>query len=478
MKKIYLLLAFTLIFFPSLNAFGAVTLQSAPIKHQTLPRNAVRVPFIEAIITTDRNPATIESITVRRTGLSSNTDIDSVQIEGTTRRSFSTSVGNNDLAILRFLRGYYIPAYTNEHLTLYANLDVGGSNRTIGFEIVDIQTQDGSIQRNQNTNLSPYGYLNRQYRTNTNTTTSTSSYAVPELDFEILSNGGVISVGQSNRIGRFRVKNTSRKTVTLQRLSLRNRGSARLEDMFDTLELRDNNGWTIARSADINDNYAHFNLNYYTLAGGDSLIISAWGAAKYGKLNRTIQLVLDDKLDLSGSFGTDRYPVAASSQNRAGSTTMTRSSQNYILGNNSASVNTRARGLWNRNYNPGENQITFMAERMTFKAPVYLDRFRAIISPASRVADYNGNGVADREDYEEAFENFRLFINGQYIDQSRNIESANGKLYLEFSIGETFSGGNEFTVVGDVSNQAQSGDRLKITIDKSFSFPEWEYRRY
>ena len=264
-RILFSILLSTGLLFSWFTAEAVVTIDSTPIPHSVLPRNGVRIPFLEVNVTTQGEAVRIKSFTVRKTGLSSNQDIESVRISAGYKTSYRASVDNDDLATLRFFRGYYIAPYRTETFVLYANLNVQGSNRTIGFELLDIESENGSLYnetvRPSKPRISyrnPSRYYYPQYRTRTNrrsnTTSRTSSYEVPRVEFKPNGSAGRIYIGRDNRLGRFRLKNPSRKRMSIGHLRFRNIGSADLSDMFDTLKLKDNRGWTVATSTRIHKN--------------------------------------------------------------------------------------------------------------------------------------------------------------------------------------------------------------------------------
>ena len=532
MKKLLLGIGFLLALPFSVSAYNGISVNVSSYNVDPLPRNAIRVPFL-SIEVTAKEDVYVSEVVVRQIGLSSNDDVDGVYAEAGYKRSYRGNVDNDGLARLRFTRGVYLRAGDRETFTITANLDVEGVNRTVGFELVDIITtydsRGSSVSRytpryggsRYSGDYRPYGYdrynvedgyrysygrsyptrstsrygtksrnnygSSRLYDRNYNRYNSrsnlstTSSYAVPTLEFTSYGGTGTISIGRSNRVGRFRLENDGRKDVWLNRIRLKNTGTADLDEMFQSLELRNNYGGVIARSTYIDRNYVTFELDGYPIEEKDSEVFAIWGTPRYGRQGDTISFVLDESDDIDAtvrnsasrsSYGSGYrytgYRTGGSSSGASlGSYTIDRG--NLIVGSRSSNYGYN---LWNRDYNPGSRDVTFLSQYVSHKAPYRLDTVRAFVASGSSVGDKDGDGRSNEvDDYEEVFDDFRLYINGRYEDSARGFYSSGGQIYVEFNTSHIVDGSDQFVITGRITNEADNGDKLRLRLNKNDSFP-------
>ena len=529
-----LLLSFPLISF----GYSGISVDVDTFRVDPLPRNAVRVPFLDINIKAEQD-VYINEIIVRQFGLSDNEDVEGVYAEGDYQRSHKSSVDNDGLARLRFRNGVHLRSGERETFTITANLDVKGYNRTLGFELVDIITEFGSRSNTRSVlapayggsrfsgDYRPYGYdrtnvedgyrysyggntntrntsiygsnsrnnygssrlYDRNYNRSTNTSniSSISSYSVPTLQFSPYPGAGTISVGRTNRVARFRLENDGRQDVWLNRIRLKNAGNADLDDMFRSLELRNNAGGVVAYSTHIDRDYVTFDLDGYPIEEKDSEVFAIWGTPLYGRQGQTISLVLDEPEDIDATVRntaprstsisrTTSNPRYSYNYRAGGSTSSGGSLGSYTIDRGNLTVKSQnsnyGYNLWNRDYNPGSRDITFLSQYVSHKSPYRLDTVRAVVASGSTVGDRDGNGQSDQtNDYEEAFDDFRLYINGQYEDNASGFETSNGKTYIEFRTSHVVNGSDQFVITGRATNNAGNGDKLRLRLDKNFSFP-------
>lgn len=125
----------------------AVQLQSQVINitPSTLPKNAVRVPFISVNLKAIDGPVNLRSLTVQRSGLSSNDDFGRIWAESSNyRRTNARNLSNNDQVELNFRTPLTIEANQTTQITVYANLEFEQSGRTAKLNLVDI-SHDGEV---------------------------------------------------------------------------------------------------------------------------------------------------------------------------------------------------------------------------------------------------------------------------------------------------------------------------------------------
>lgn len=489
MKKL-VLLAFGLLTFTTASA-QPYDIQTQSIGSTNLPSNAVRVPFLEASITA-REDIAIKSITVKQTGLSDNEDISGVRAYLGYRRSLLGSVDNDGNARLRFLRPVIIKAGSTQTITITANLDSRGG-RSIGFSLQDIELTDvtsyatsssrsirnyrGSSRRTNYRSFTRNGQTHSassRNRFSDRSVSQTSSYQVPSLNFTILGNNDVKLDWGVNRLGRFRVQNKSRQAATLEQVTLKNLGTADIEEALSNVSLSDqfNNRVASAVASDRKSITFQFDQNY-KLGGGDTQIFSIWGDITGGRRGETLQFTLDESDDLVSTVNSFSSGTNTRSLGRSSTTSTFRSG-----GNVSLSRSIRNTALWNQNYNPGSRDVVFVSQNIRHKAPIFIETVRAFVAAGSFASDKNGNGQnSELEDYEDTFTELKLYIDGKLADRDPEFTMVNGTNLIEFEANQEIYTTTQIMVTGRIGSGAQNGDRLRLTIDPLRSFPDYELLR-
>jgi len=138
MQKLFLAFGLSLLTISSSFAAQLET-QIVDLNNRTLPQNAVRVPFIQLNLRAVDGPVEINSLTIQRTGLSTNEDFGRLWAETDNyRRTNSRQLNNDDLVELEFRNPLLVTPGNNERLTVYANLEFEGGGRTAQLSVVDI----------------------------------------------------------------------------------------------------------------------------------------------------------------------------------------------------------------------------------------------------------------------------------------------------------------------------------------------------
>ncbi len=118
------------------------------ITPKTLPKNAIRVPFLEVKLWAQGGAVNVKSFTIQRTGLSTNEDFGRVWAEADNfLRSRSRNINNDDLVETSFYRPLHIPNGSSATVTIYANLEFdSGGGRTAAFNLVGLETDADNTQ--------------------------------------------------------------------------------------------------------------------------------------------------------------------------------------------------------------------------------------------------------------------------------------------------------------------------------------------
>lgn len=447
MKKLLPVFAFLFLWQIQDTSAARIEIESNAISQGALPSNGVSIPFLEITLTPDQS-VSLESISIRQTGLSSHQDVKNLRIVSEWGSSYRASVMPGGAAQIRFPRGFSIPGNRSTTLTLLANLSTQ-RGRTIGFQLeeVHIDGESHAIAHNYQ-NYSEY---------------STSSYQIPEVNIQNRTSYGTLYPGRESRIARFNLSAPSRSNTYIDQISLRSYGTVNLAQTFDYLELRQY-GRTIATTRNISRNYVTF-YPQISLHSGETSILEVWGVPRYVRSGETIRLELDQAEENFQSYS--RYSPYNNPVQYTG-----RKPHYHTMRPGNFSISRNNYSPYRDTYAPGSRDVIFLSETISHKSNVYIPRVKVLIDRQSQVQDYNRNGRSDAEDFNRAFDDLRLYLNNRYIDNG-SFEEENGQIFLEFDFDEPLHYGR-IIVSGRISHNAYSGDKLRLYIDKNRSFPEWE----
>lgn len=144
MKKILFTLALSLLFSgwqaPASTAQAAeLQTQVIPLNNRTLPRNGVRIPFLQINLRAVGGPVEINGLVVGRSGLSTSDDFGRIWAETSNyRRTTSRQLTNDDRVELEFRSPLVVSTNENQRLTVYANLEFEDGGRTASLNLLSI----------------------------------------------------------------------------------------------------------------------------------------------------------------------------------------------------------------------------------------------------------------------------------------------------------------------------------------------------
>jgi len=125
--------------------------QTVKLNTQAVPQNGVRVPFLQLSLRATDGTIEIKSLTISRTGLSTNEDFGRIWAETNHyRRSTSRQLSNDDQVELEFRTPLQIEAGQTERLTIYANLKFEGGGRTAALNLVNIDHNGSDAETDNN----------------------------------------------------------------------------------------------------------------------------------------------------------------------------------------------------------------------------------------------------------------------------------------------------------------------------------------
>jgi len=132
---------------------------------------------------------------------------------------------------------------------------------------------------------------------------SISGYELPELEVRSLGQASLIKVGRHTEIGRFQIKNPSRKTLQVRSVRLRNYGKSDLSESLERAGVYVN-GEKISTGYATQGRYIIFQFEEgltggFQILGGDRVIVSIQAEVVYARRGDNIQLGLRRAEDLA-----------------------------------------------------------------------------------------------------------------------------------------------------------------------------------
>lgn len=277
------------------SSFAAEAVPYLIVETQTLemsegiPRGAMRVPAASFVLTANcAEDVTINSVTVRRSGLGASSDIASLYIGSNIRRiSRAVSIGSKDGTATLRLRGVSVPACTALPLTVYVNFSpdaaISSEHR---FEIIDIDTSPQArvtYKRGVTPSLRPAGLGN----------------GVITVEFlKLLQNP---RYGSNRQLARIRLSADSTSNHQLHSITFTNEGSATNTDL-QNLFLEDAKGNHLTNiSASMENDLVILTFDPpFQLMKGNTHVLNLKGNVMASR-RRTIQFELEEPSDLVSS---------------------------------------------------------------------------------------------------------------------------------------------------------------------------------
>ncbi|MCK5460727.1 S-layer homology domain-containing protein [Candidatus Gracilibacteria bacterium] len=471
-----------------------VVLSRATPRGTNIPFNATSVPFTTFELTaSDDADVEISSLTFTRLGLGDNDDFDNVwmEIDGF-KVGNDKSINNDDVVELRFNPPLVIPAGQTLMAdvvasTKYAAADhnVGHHNRLALVSADDMVTTAANI-------AGDFPIEGEEMEV--------AEYEVSQIKFSRLGSDTTVDVGDNFiEIGKFRMLNASNtnKDVELRALTLKNDGTAEIEDNLENVALYIS-GEQVSAETIIDGDYVTFRLDNgvtggYIIEDGDSRIFSIRADIVSAEKNDTINFKIDNFEDVVGveigtAFGVKALSADALGLDFASGTTTTNATvctdknaedgcarlKAYTIDSGDLNISRDPASLGNQEYAPGSNDIVFLTARLVVDQPLIVDGVR--IDVASNVGIILGTAGADHE-LGTTFDNFRLFLNDNLIDSENtfaNIATAVNDGYLNFNTTFEIAGTSILKVVGNLRDGAKTGDSIKLEIiNAAFASPEY-----
>ncbi len=421
-----------------------VSLNASTPASISVPQNGARVPMAKVNLTAANDGAvSINSITIKRIGLSSYSNIDKVWAEkdGVIVAS-KKSMNSNDESILTFSPALTINAGQTVALDLIASLTGSGSGN-IGLSIATATavsstgaTVSGSFPVNGNL-MSPtsYSVVNVKIN-NSNTATSTLKVGDEKVEF------GKFELGFSG----------TAKDATLKSIMLKNNGAEDLSVATMNLYL-EQAGNVVSTSYTVNGRFVtfYFTNNFELLKDDSSKIFYVKGdvIAKENVASNSFQFTLNKSTDLvayekATGFGTNVY-------NDSGV-----AADGYVISN--ITISSGAVSVSKKSTSPSDTTIIKGSDNTVLIANVRADE-------AITADGLNINYASTTADQ---FENARVYVNGILLD---SFDPANTTTFK--AIDSTFTlnkGDNEVKVLVKARSTANPAASMNFILSGSNMF--------
>ena len=457
-----------------------VALSNLSPRGTNVPYNATSVPYATfAMTASDDADVEISSLTMTRLGLGDNDDFKSiwVEIDGFKVGS-DKSVNNDDIAQLRFNPPIVIPAGQTVLADVVASLendpnDVGHINRFALVSNIDVQSTAANV-------VGAFPIEGEEMEV--------ANYTVSELDFETLSpNGSTVNVGdQFVEIGKFRLNNVSEsnKDVEIRAVTFKNDGTAELVNSLQNVVLYVS-GQQISAETIMDGDYVTFRLDNgvtggYILEDGQQRSFSIAADIVSAEKNDNIQFKIDNYEDVVAVEVGTAFGVRTT--NSSGNTAETVSCNGtadpaeeaeddcatlglYTVDAGALNVSRDSSNPGSTEYAPGTNDVVTFVARVVVDQPMVVEgvttRITDIdnIDPTASDDDDNGtNPDTDPKvsDFNETFENWKLYVNDSIIDSQTKVDEAT-------SAGA--AGSDTLTVVFDSSFELAGTSIIQLTVN-------------
>lgn len=120
-----------------------------------------------------------------------------------------------------------------------------------------------------------------------------------------------------------------------------------------------------------------------------------------------------------------------------------------------------------QSFSPGAREVVFFSSGIDTRQGAEVDGLFLALGSGSFVADKDGDGRNTTiDDIDEAFGDWRLFVNGQNVGSSNDFERRNGQIGVLFNNSFSIPSNSRVILVGRVRNSAQTGDRVRFSLGR------------
>jgi len=398
----------------------SVSLSANTPSSTSVPKNGSRIPFTTVNLKAGSQSATVNTLTIKRSGLSINTDITKVWAERNgVRVSSQQSVNSSDEAIITFSPVLTIPAGQTITLDIVASL-----NSTYATGNMSLGVVDGSSV--------VVGNL-----------MSFVDYTVALVDLTGGAATATPKVGDTaTQLAAFDF--SPNKDVTFKSIVLKNTAT---EDMSKVLEnvYLEKNGNVVSESVTIDGRYMTITLKDGGLfvEKNDSVTFRVKGdvIAKEGTTNPGLTFVIAKAEDVSATEKATGFGVSFS--------------DSFAFALNSVNITAGSVSITKKATSPSDTEVIKGAKSvLALVANVKADE---AISAEGLVLEATGSGIAS-----SSFENVKVTLNGYSLGTVTPAATMNFDSSFTLKKGD-----NELKVFVDVATDAGSGKSIKFNIDQT-----------
>lgn len=459
----------------------------------SIPFNATAVPYttVEFMAATDSD-VEVGRVTFTRLGLGDNDDFDNcwMEVDGFKIGS-EKSVTQDDTVEITFNPPVVVPAGQTLVGDLVCSHQYDATGNTTGSGSLD----DRNIgHRNRFAIIGPEDILSTAVNVMGDfpiegEEMTVADYRVSEIEFEDLGSDTTIEVGDIYaEIGKFRLLNDSAtgKDIEVRAITFENDGNAELEEvLFDTALYV--GGDQVSYETIIDGDYITFRLDDgitggYIIEDGDSRVFSIRSDIVTAENGDTIQFKLDNYEDLVAiEIGTS-FGVRAVDENGNEAEDRNATLALYSIDSGDLNISRHSNNPGNEEYAPGSNEVLIQSIRAVVGQPMRFDGVTFNVATGSAVSSKDGDTTANElADFNETFDNFRLYINDSLVDTEDNLRLKNGgndgtvtNYVIEFDTSFELANTSEIRLVANIENDAETGDQIKTFVRATdFDSPEY-----
>ncbi len=394
----------------------------------SVPKDGIRVPFTRVTLTAGDRAAVVDTVTVRRTGLSVADDFVKVWAEKDGLRvSSQQTVGSNDIATLTFSPALTVGAGQTITLEIVASLTDAGGNAALA---VTGATTSGNVQA--------YGAFPV-----TGNLMHFADYSVATYTFTT-SSDRTVNVGDSEvELASFEIDPS--KDVLFRSITLRNNGEEDLQTAVSSLYL-EANGEKVSQSVSLDGRYVTFNLmsGGFLIEDGDATTFLVKGDVMVKERTNT------NSLQFAFHRAEDISLVEQSTGFGAKSSGVT-----FPAGINDVEFISGAVTVSKKTTSPADTEVLKGAKGLVaLRANVKVDE--SISAEGLKlVGAQGGDGFA-------SFENVKVTLNG--ISLGTQDPAAAMTFDSSFTLNK---GDNELVVTVDTKSNATSTDTFKVSVNSA-----------
>ncbi|MFA6529281.1 MAG: hypothetical protein WCT09_00180 [Patescibacteria group bacterium] len=434
-----------------------VSLSASTPAAASVPQNGARVPMAKVNLTAANDGAvTVNSITVKRIGLSTYSQIDKVWAEkdGVIVAS-KKSMNSNDESILTFSPALTVNAGQTVSLDFIVSLTSASGNIGLGIASASAisatsASVTGSFPINSNL-MSPtsYSVVNLGL---TSTTTTATTVKVGDEKVEL----GKFTVDFNTLVGG--TSASAAKDVTLKSIMIKNNGTEDLSSATMDLYL-ENAGNKVSVNTVVSDRYVTF---YFPSTGFDVLKDDA-SKIFYIKGNiiskdiagtGSLVFVLNKSTDLVGYEKATGFGVNVYNEITVGAT----AADAFAI--STVDIDAGKLSVSKKSTSPSDTTIVKGTDNLMLLANVHADE--AIVADGLKIKYTTGTAASTTDQ----FELVRVYLNGVLLDSFDPSVSTSSDLYATIdSTLNLVKGDNEVKVTAKAKTNATNGAAIKFVLD-------------